>query len=733
MKVESTHTTTHSEAPDDTGMYTLSEANMTKIARMFTRMYTDTGSPVREYISNARTAQKNAGVTSPIIVSIEHHTEGDILVTITDKGTGMSWDTMVNVMFKVGESTNDQDEFATGGFGVGAKSALSISPSYFIATVKDGEKSVVYTSLTDEGIQWDRTAYDPNSDEPNGTTVSIPLTHQQLNPLLTSIRTRLLPYYEPDLVEFYVDGGRLTSGFTPLVDGIRIGDTVLMKRSDMRYHDPAAIVDGAPYQINFDIEDMHRGFYPAVMYSTSSKVTIPATREGLESSAKTLDTLSEILGDTASILREMWLELIAKDVPSIIATLNDPTSVFYGGRVNIANRHYDDSLILLDAPLKYTTPDRSSVSVNRYRAAFPDKRQAMEDGLQLRVRAGEPTESGTYTVGIDFSSCHYLGDALLDKGADVMDMEMTLDEVRALGITVKSADELNSLVKDINDNNRKVLRGDITTTAVDNATIIIDGEVKPLKDVDSEDVPDDMKLYHTTIPIIRELELRLFTKRNECAVVVSRDLTRAEVGRMFGENAKRISAFTEPFKDFRENMTSNERSLISNSGQYLDDWESKMRYQTALSELYDAVPALHDIVPFLNDDEDGFGEKDSMTETIEELSWMFDFDIDFPTTSAEWMKRDMRNDNPRSWMFRGSDGYARKYDVYRLGRFFNCFESSLAANMMLDRDGDLWNDLYRTDGYIQLENILTKHRDVFERYAEAVRSFSDTDSKDADQ
>lgn len=113
--------------------------NLGFIFQLLTRdIYKDPiGSVVREITSNCFDAHIAAGVEEPIVISVDID-DGGTYISFQDYGTGMSPDLMKNVYMSVGESTKRQSDDFIGAFGIGSKSALSYTESFFIDTIVDG-------------------------------------------------------------------------------------------------------------------------------------------------------------------------------------------------------------------------------------------------------------------------------------------------------------------------------------------------------------------------------------------------------------------------------------------------------------------------------------------------------------------------------------------------------------------------------------------------------------------
>lgn len=149
-------------------------ANAAFIMESLTNLYSDPQlSVIREYVANGIDSHIEAGNDAPVEVSLP--TQWSPLLVIKDQGIGMSQEDV----FRYGTygSSDKRDNLkVVGNFGMGSKSALAISNSFTVSAVKDGEYTVANIGRNDEGHgQVDIITNEP-TDQPNGVTISIPVT-----------------------------------------------------------------------------------------------------------------------------------------------------------------------------------------------------------------------------------------------------------------------------------------------------------------------------------------------------------------------------------------------------------------------------------------------------------------------------------------------------------------------------------------------------------------------------
>lgn len=221
-------TGTNSTTNMSSSIMTVDEANSAKVASMLIGNYTMALTPVRELIVNAIEAIQSVE-GGKVEVSIDHddsqvasagvfsdkvsHDHKTFKITVADNGIGMSHDFMVNKFSKLTYSTKDSSEDAVGGFGIGSKGIMSISPHAVFRTVKDGEATVCVLSLTTEGVGI--TTSDPQTtDEPNGTTVTARVSQDDAEAIMGTMGERFIDFLDPDtpLTVTLPDGSTMTPG-----------------------------------------------------------------------------------------------------------------------------------------------------------------------------------------------------------------------------------------------------------------------------------------------------------------------------------------------------------------------------------------------------------------------------------------------------------------------------------------------------------------------------------------
>lgn len=132
---------------------------------------------IRELVSNALDAVKKAKngevhITTPTIM--------DSQFVVTDTGIGMTPDEIKSIYSLYGASTKADDFEQIGAFGLGAKAPLAYGPVFTVISIKAGVKSIFMVSKEETG-NYIKLVSVTDTDEPSGTTVSVPVKREDIN------------------------------------------------------------------------------------------------------------------------------------------------------------------------------------------------------------------------------------------------------------------------------------------------------------------------------------------------------------------------------------------------------------------------------------------------------------------------------------------------------------------------------------------------------------------------
>ena len=213
QKVETTGTAFNNQG------LTIREDDKEKIILSLIKTYSSPITPIRETVINGLEVSDKVKVTITTTKNDEKHnllgsySSADYssgIITVEDYGEGMTEDFVRNFLLGVGASTKDQDDTKTGGFGIGAKSVLSITEQANWKTTHNGITTVMVLSLDDNKTSTFINSFP--SDLPNGTIVTIPVNGETITRILDRMNEEYFDYVNPERVEVIVDNEPIKVG-----------------------------------------------------------------------------------------------------------------------------------------------------------------------------------------------------------------------------------------------------------------------------------------------------------------------------------------------------------------------------------------------------------------------------------------------------------------------------------------------------------------------------------------
>jgi predicted SnoaL-like aldol condensation-catalyzing enzyme len=195
---------------------TINVDGLPHIMKTLTNLYRDPQMAViREYFTNGIDAHIAAGNKAPVEVTLP--TWDDPVYTVKDQGVGMSeWD-IQNIYSEYGASTKRDSDEQNGAFGLGCKSAFTITNQFTVISVKNSMKTVTLFSRSPAGSYESNVITKVETDEPNGTIVKIPVKED-----LTLFNSKAREFFS-----FVAPGTALVNGKEPesaFTGGRRITD-----------------------------------------------------------------------------------------------------------------------------------------------------------------------------------------------------------------------------------------------------------------------------------------------------------------------------------------------------------------------------------------------------------------------------------------------------------------------------------------------------------------------------
>lgn len=153
-------------------------------------LYSDAiGSTIRETASNALDSHRRAGVEKPIIVSLEN-VNGNYEFSVEDIGLGLDVDDVENIISKYGKSTKREDANSLGMWGLGFKSPLAYSSTFYFVARKNGIERK-YMMYEGEDVNTIDLLYESETTEGNGVKVIVPVKYSDHYSFKVKIKEQL--------------------------------------------------------------------------------------------------------------------------------------------------------------------------------------------------------------------------------------------------------------------------------------------------------------------------------------------------------------------------------------------------------------------------------------------------------------------------------------------------------------------------------------------------------------
>jgi hypothetical protein len=153
----------------------ISVDGMEHIMTLLTNLYKDPElAVIREYYTNAVDAHVEAGVRRHVEITLPSW--DDPIYKVQDFGVGMSKDDIVNIYAQYGASTKRNTNDQVGAFGLGCKSALTITQQFTLVSVKNGMKTTALIAKSESGVNTVNIVNSVETIDGNGTTIKIPIS-----------------------------------------------------------------------------------------------------------------------------------------------------------------------------------------------------------------------------------------------------------------------------------------------------------------------------------------------------------------------------------------------------------------------------------------------------------------------------------------------------------------------------------------------------------------------------
>jgi hypothetical protein len=257
---------------------------------------------LRELSTNARDAMIAAGkADQPIEVLLPNSFRQSLI--IKDTGLGMDISDLRNTYSKYGASSKRQSNDYNGVLGLGSKSPFTITDSYTVTAVKNGVKTAVLVSRSEEGGGTMEVIAQTPTDEVNSVEINIP-TKRHMR--FAERAKNFFAFWEPGTV--LVDGaepGRF--------DAVKLSDKIYVDFETRNYGVNDKIIMGG---VAYPAEDNVSNYFVTYYFADNGEVEFAPSRESLKLTPKTRAALNMIKSETNKLVREYVTEQI-KNTASI--------------------------------------------------------------------------------------------------------------------------------------------------------------------------------------------------------------------------------------------------------------------------------------------------------------------------------------------------------------------------------------------------------------------------------
>lgn len=278
---------------------------------------------LREYLSNALDAQTTKGETlpegetlPPVEISFLNH-----ILSIRDYGAGLSLDDITNIFSRYGASTKRDNNKTIGSFGLGAKVGFAVGDEFFITSYQQG-KTTRYRAFKNSANKGfiETIEEEDTPEELDGLKVEVPIPsayEEELSSISLADSNFFLGFSRDEISTSMVRGRSVMD--EEYYEPLKMGNEIIGWLGKNPTHYPtsvSSIVGPVFYNIDFgsmqhlssEAETAHLNLNQyereVILRIGIGTVEIPASREKLTYSERTVKTLDVLLVRYAELLRQ---------------------------------------------------------------------------------------------------------------------------------------------------------------------------------------------------------------------------------------------------------------------------------------------------------------------------------------------------------------------------------------------------------------------------------------------
>lgn len=259
------------------------DADISFVLSILTDLYKDPElAVIREYSTNARDAHVETGQTRPIEITLPSALSP--YFKVKDYGSGLDKLAIANVYSKYGASTKRDTNEQTGMLGLGSKSALTYQDQFTISAVKDGVKTEVSVSRSEDGGGHMEVVDEYETDEPNGVEI-----------IIEAKRYHDIPSKCAEFFKYWPKGTVLVNGEEP---ASILDDPKLFKITDDLYVTPERYEDTIVMgNVAYPFPEGQTGYrtYSIIAFVPIGSVYFTPNREELMQNKVTMATIKNVI------------------------------------------------------------------------------------------------------------------------------------------------------------------------------------------------------------------------------------------------------------------------------------------------------------------------------------------------------------------------------------------------------------------------------------------------------
>jgi hypothetical protein len=327
-------------------------------------LYSDAiGSTVRECASNALDSHRRAGTTDPIIVSLKINEQNNYEFAVEDFGTGLDADDVENIISKYGKSTKRDSNTELGMMGLGFKSPLAYSSSFYFVCRKGGVERK-YMMYEGEDVNTIDLLYETPTEEKNGVKVIVPVKYNDRHTFREKIKNQLA-YFESVYFDVNVNQNIITNEFhIHRAEDFQISEM----NTDTRLH---ICLDNVYYPLDFDKLGINPIQVPiGLRFSLTDGLYPTPNREQLIYSSQAIKTIKAKIEKVADYMVDKYNEnsIDCKDLHEIFEYYSSQDRY-----VQIANLRINTVSFIGYTNKKYKKPEYASYKLTDFQLLYKNK------------------------------------------------------------------------------------------------------------------------------------------------------------------------------------------------------------------------------------------------------------------------------------------------------------------------------------------------------------------------